>query len=90
MGIDITGKQPRSEVGKHFQCGVGVWPHIYAYCRSICPGLIPKTYDTLKLDSVDCLELSSLLFGSNPPAGIRSSVFIFAAFVKDSGGFELE
>lgn len=37
MGMDVYGKNPRSEAGKYFRASMWSWPQIWGYCTEIAP-----------------------------------------------------
>lgn len=67
MGMDVSGKKPRSKTGEYFRNNCWYWRPLWEYCSQVAPELCKTvryahTNDGDGLDDQGSLELSKLLF----------------------------
>src|SRR5687768_13699993 len=68
MGMDVYGKQPKTEVGRYFRANVWWWRPLWDYCAKLAPEIIPEDLhraghmnDGEGLDEVGARALAILL-----------------------------
>lgn len=66
MGMDVFGKNPKSETGSYFRANIWYWHPLWTYCEDMHPTLAskvqyPHTNDGDGLASLDSLKLGQAI-----------------------------